>query len=73
VVIDTSTEDWEIERSCAIIAGVDKAIPLILQPMTHPDGSIAISALRMLEFQELACGLREVRVIPQTHKFMGQL
>jgi len=73
VVIDQSTEEWEIERSCALIAEVDRAIPLILQPMTLPDGSIAISPLRTLQFQELASGLNEVRVIPQTHKFMGQL
>ena len=73
LVIDKSTEDWEIERSCAMIAGVDAAIPLILQPMTHPDGTISISPLRTLEFQELASCLKEVRVIPQTHKFMGQL
>jgi 7-carboxy-7-deazaguanine synthase len=73
VVIDRNTQDWEIERSCAMIAEVDPAIPLILQPMTHPDGSIAISPLRALEFQELAAALKEVRVIPQTHKFMGQL
>ena len=73
VVIDKSTEDWEIERSCAMIAEVDPAIPLILQPMTLPDGTISISPLRTLEFQELASRLKEVRVIPQTHKFMGQL
>ena len=73
VVVDRGTEDWEIERCCALIAGVDAAIPLILQPMTHPDGTIAISPFRTLQFQELARGLKEVRVIPQTHKFMGQL
>lgn len=73
VVVDQSTEDWEIERSCALIAAVDPAIPLILQPMTLPDGAISLSPLRTLEFQEMACALREVRVIPQTHKFMGQL
>jgi 7-carboxy-7-deazaguanine synthase len=73
LVIDKSTEDWEIERSCALIADIDCNIPLILQPMTLADGTIAISPLRTLEFQELAAGLREVRVIPQTHKFMGQL
>jgi 7-carboxy-7-deazaguanine synthase len=73
VVVDRGTEDWEIERCCAMIAGIDAAIPLILQPMTLPDGGIPISPLRMLEFQELCGALREVRVIPQTHKFMGQL
>ena len=73
LVIDQSTQEWEIERSCALIAAVDPAIPLILQPMTLANGSIAISPLRTLELQELTGGLKEVRVIPQTHKFMGQL
>jgi 7-carboxy-7-deazaguanine synthase len=74
VVMDCSTEDWEIERSCELIAGVNRAIPLILQPMTRPDGSIAISSLRTLEIQEIAgARLKEVRVIPQTHKFLGVL
>lgn len=73
VVVDRSTEDWEIERCRDIIASVDAAIPLILQPMTLHNGSIAISPLRTLELQEIASGLKEVRVIPQTHKFMGQL
>ena len=74
VVMDHSTENWEIERSCELIAGVDRAIPLILQPMTRPDGTISISALRTLELQEIAAArLNEVRVIPQTHKFMGVL
>jgi organic radical activating enzyme len=41
--------------------------------MTLPDGTISITPLRTLEFQEIARGLKEVRVIPQTHKFLGQL
>ena len=74
VVMDGSTQDWEIERSCEIIAGVDRAIPLILQPMTLPDGTIPISSSRTLAFQEIAgARLKEVRVIPQTHKFLGVL
>lgn len=73
VVIDQSTQEWEIERCCAMVAAVNPAIPLILQPMTLPDGKIAISPLRALELQELSGMLKDVRVIPQTHKFMGQL
>ena len=73
VVIDKNTEDWEIRRCCALVAEVDASIPLILQPMTLPDGSISISPLRTLEFQEMSGSLKEVRVIPQTHKFLGQL
>jgi 7-carboxy-7-deazaguanine synthase len=74
LVVDQSTEEWEIQRSCDIICEVDRNIPLILQPLTLPDGAIAISALRCLEFQELAGSrVNEVRVIPQTHKFLGVL
>ena len=73
-VVDSSTEDWEIVRACEIIASVDLTIPLILQPVTLPDGTVAISPLRSLELQEIAGGyLAEVRIIPQTHKFIGQL
>lgn len=74
VVIDQSTKPWEIERSCALIAEVDEQIPLIIQPVTLHDGRIPVSSLLMLELQELAGRMvREVRVIPQTHKFLGQL
>ncbi len=73
-VIDNKTEDWEIVRTCELIAEIAREIPLILQPVTHNDGTVGMSALRMLELQELASGfLAEVRVIAQTHKFMGQL
>lgn len=73
IVVDQGTEDWEIERSCQMIMDVNPGIPLILQPMTLANGTVALPALRMLELQELCSGLNEVRVIPQTHKFMGQL
>jgi organic radical activating enzyme len=73
-VIDNTTEEWEIVRTSEMIAGVAREIPLILQPVTRADGTVGMSALKMLELQELAGGfLAEVRVIPQTHKFIGQL
>ena len=73
-VIDNRTEEWEILRASEIIATIDKSIPLILQPLTGPDGRIDIPPVKMLELQEVACGfLQEVRIIPQTHKFIGQL
>jgi 7-carboxy-7-deazaguanine synthase len=73
-VIDNSTEDWEIIRASEIIASIDKSIPLILQPLTSSDGKIDIAPLKMLELQETACNfLDEVRIIPQTHRFIGQL
>lgn len=74
VVVGEETEDWEIIRACETVSAVDRAIPLILQPVTRAGGRIGINPLKALEFQEIACRfLKEVRVIPQTHKFMGQL
>lgn len=73
-VINGHTEDWEIIRTCEIIQSVDKRIPLVLQPVTGEDGKVAVSPLKALELQEVAYRyLAQVRVIPQTHKFMGQL
>jgi organic radical activating enzyme len=74
VVIGAETEDWEIIRCSEIISGVSRTVPLILQPVTRPDGRTDISPVKSLEFQEIASRfLSEVRIIPQTHKFMGQL
>lgn len=74
LVISDETEDWEIHKACDIIASVDTSIPCVLQPVTSVDGTIAISPLKVLELQELVAGcLSEVRVIPQTHRFMHQL
>jgi organic radical activating enzyme len=74
VVVSSDTPNWEISKSCEIIASVDKNIPLILQPVTLPNGNPGISSMRALELQEIACRyLKETRVIPQTHKFLGFL
>jgi organic radical activating enzyme len=72
IVISDVTEDWEIERACKIVAAVNLSIPVILQPVTIKFGNVAISPLKILEFQEIACRiLTDVRIIPQTHKFIG--
>jgi organic radical activating enzyme len=74
IVIGETVEAGEITTASELIASIDRNIPLILQPVTLENGSIGISYLRALELYELAAGLlREVRIIPQTHRFMGQL
>lgn len=74
IVVGEETEDWEIIRACEIIAGVNREIPLILQPVTRAGDTLGIKPVKALELQELACRyLAEVRIIPQTHRFMGQL
>lgn len=72
VVVGETTQDWEIIRSCEIISEAGKKIPLIIQPMTAKDGSVAVTPLKVIELQEIASRyLEEVRIIPQTHKFLG--
>ncbi|NVN98278.1 MAG: 7-carboxy-7-deazaguanine synthase QueE [Geobacteraceae bacterium] len=74
IVVNSTTELWEIERTAGMIAAVDCNIPLIIQPETADDLSIRISTLSLLELQEVASLiLPDVRIIPQTHRFIGLL
>jgi organic radical activating enzyme len=73
-VVSDRTEDWEIIKTSQIISATDGNIPLVIQPLTGKAGELSISSLKLLELQEIASGiLREVRVIPQTHRFMSML
>jgi len=74
IVVNSSTELWEIQRAAAIIKAVDENVPLIIQPETAEDLSINISSLGLFELQEIAADIiPDVRVIPQTHRFIGLL
>lgn len=74
IVVGESTDDCEIDRVCEIILRVAPSIPLFIQPITKPDGSIGISAAHILHIQEFASSrLPDVRVIPQMHKLLGVL
>lgn len=74
VVVNSSTGHWEIQRAAAMIASVDRNIPLIIQPETAGDLKINVSTLSLLELQEVAAvSLPDVRIIPQTHRFIGLL
>lgn len=64
----------ELERVCSIIAEVDTAIPLFIQPVTLPEGKVGISASHLLRLQAVAAArLADVRVIPQMHTMLGVL
>lgn len=74
VVVNSATEHWEIQRAAEMIAAVSPDIPMIIQPETSEELSIKISSLALLELQEIASeAIRNVRVIPQTHRFIGLL
>ena len=74
IVLSNNTTQAEMERALSLITGVSAAIPLILQPVTPINGVLPINPDQVLRWQEFALSkLRDVRVIPQTHKIMGQL
>ena len=75
LVITPTTSDAELDAVIATIADVDRAIPLILQPVT-PFGTETqtVSPSRLIALHARASrSLSEVRVIPQTHKMIHLL
>lgn len=73
MVVADSTPDLEIQLGAELVADVSEDIPLILQPVTV-NGSVAVSTRRLLEMQQFISAIHgNVRVIPQTHRFMGLL
>jgi organic radical activating enzyme len=74
-VVSSRTTRAEMERAAKVIAAIKRSVPLVIQPVTRrgrgtptpPDPG------RLLELQAAAARfLRDVRVIPQTHKIIGQ-
>ena len=71
-VVSSRTTDQEIVRAAKLIAGIKRSVPLVLQPVTGRRRRPPAPA-RLLELQAAAAEiLPDVRVIPQTHKIIGQ-
>ena len=74
IVVTGSTNTTEFLKAVNLIASVDKNIPLIIQPVTPINNCEGVKPDTVLLYQEQALNsLNDVRVIPQTHKFIGQL
>ncbi len=74
LVLSDETTEEEFRRAVELVREVSPEILLVLQPVTPFGGCGGISPERMLEAQAYALGqLRDVRVIPQTHRMMDQL
>ena len=81
VVINADTDLAELDRLCALVAEEDRRIPIVLQPET-PRPTRSEAEVGATAFPELPRELLErahaiaarhsddVRVIPQTHKFL---
>jgi organic radical activating enzyme len=73
VVFTPESNPDEIETAVNIVAEVDSTIPFILQPAT-PVGDVKKFPAQdlMISLYDLAAGvLKDVRVIPQIHRFLG--
>ncbi|MDD2366241.1 MAG: 7-carboxy-7-deazaguanine synthase QueE [Desulfuromonadaceae bacterium] len=74
IVLCDLTTDAEISQVCNVISSVDTAIPIFLQPLTLPDGTVGISYSKLFRIQEIvSVHLSDVRVIPQMHRMLSVL
>ncbi|MEM7552659.1 MAG: 7-carboxy-7-deazaguanine synthase QueE [Cyanobacteria bacterium P01_A01_bin.84] len=81
IIISSLTKTEELQRCAKIIAGINSAIAVFLQPVTPLDNGkseskfiLAPSPSQVLNWQALMKQfLKEVRAIPQTHKMINQL
>jgi len=74
VVIGPDTSLDEINRVCAIMAALEPATPLFLQPLSSASGGVAVAGGTIFRLQEAASALLpDVRVIPQMHRMLGAL
>lgn len=66
MVINENLLPQELDKVCEIIVGVDKNIPLIIQPVFE------CVIPNILDIQKTALErLNDVRIIPQVHKYLG--
>ncbi|MBQ4494225.1 MAG: 7-carboxy-7-deazaguanine synthase QueE, partial [Selenomonadaceae bacterium] len=73
-VVTGDTTFEEFLSAVEMVAGVDENILLIVQPVTPVAEAKAPSAEKILSFQAAALRrLKNVRVIPQTHKLISVL
>jgi organic radical activating enzyme len=82
MIISSQTEPAELERSAELVAAVSPEIPVFLQPVTPLEPSqqfggnpiLAPSPEQVLTWQAaMKRSLKQVRVVPQTHKLLHQL
>lgn len=74
IVVAGETTQEEFLSAVELVAKIDPKILLIIQPVTPVGNVSAASAEKILSLQAAALRkIRDVRVIPQTHKFISVL
>ena len=74
IVVSRATAEDELRRAARLVASIAPQVPVVLQPATPQAGVCAPTPQQLWRWQSLALatGLRDVRVIPQCHVFLGQ-
>lgn len=74
-VVSASTSNDEFALAVDVVTQVNKSIPFIIQPLSvDNDMEKPVSSTHLFSFYEYASTyLKDVRVIPQSHKMMGIL
>ncbi len=71
MVVAETTPALELQMGAELVAEVCPTIPLVLQPVTVDD-RVAVSTKTLLEMQRLLAGTHgNIRIIPQTHRYLG--
>jgi len=71
VIVAPETQRSEMERAAEIVAEADATIPLVIQPVTpRRGGRFPDAALLFALYRTAAARLKDVRLLPQIHKFM---
>lgn len=74
LVVPGNIEEADFQKAVDLVAEVDADILFILQPVTPMNDVPAVEPGFILELQQQALKkLKDVRVIPQTHRMMDQL
>lgn len=77
IIVSSRTNIDELVQAAQLVAAVSPEVPVFLQPVTPLDSARSPSAPspeQVLAWQALMKhSLKQVRVIPQTHKLIGQL
>lgn len=72
VVITPETDNETVQKAAQLVAGINQAIPLVLQPVTNQNNETLVSAETLFKHQwEMSRYLSDVRILPQLHKVLG--
>ena len=73
IVVTEATEEADLERALELVRAIDENIPVILQPVSETRSFHGVPSMERLGrfFNQSLGKVKQVRVIPQTHKMLG--